>query len=205
VATEATFRLLQIASREERPLSWTDFELSPWLVLVIGLLLAFAGRALVLFQFALLGALVGAAAASTLLTGVLISGWVPPPDWPLEWLRIGAMIVGALVGWALAGLARRLALFVLGAAAGAAALPQIAAPWADSLPAGLLWLVGAFLGGVLLLALEGPLLKLGTAILGGLLVASALAVILAPEDAGLVPLMGLGVATLGAVVQLARR
>jgi hypothetical protein len=186
-------------------LSWTDFELSPWLVLVIGLLLAFAGRALVLFQFGLLGALVGAAAASTLLTGVLISGWVPPPDWPLEWLRIGAMIVGALVGWALAGLARRLALFVLGAAAGAAALPQIAAPWADSLPPGLLWLVGAFLGGVLLLSLEGPLLKLGTAILGGLLVASALAVILAPEDAGLVPLVGLGVATLGAVVQLARR
>jgi hypothetical protein len=181
------------------------FEFSPWLLLLVGLLLAFAGRALVTFQFALLGALLGAAAASALVTTALLNGWIPPAGWPLEWLRIGALVLGALVGFALAGLLRRLALFILGAALGAAAIPQIAAYWALPISAEVLWLVGALVGGILLLAIEGPLLKLGTAILGGLLVASALSALLAPDDAGLALLAGLGVATLGAVVQLSRR
>jgi hypothetical protein len=64
--------------------------------------------------------------------------------------------------------------------------------------------VGAALGGVLMLALEGPLLKIGTAVLGGLLVTSALLALLPPEQAVFGSLAGLGVAIVGAVVQLKR-
>ena len=182
-----------------------ELRLGPGVFLLVGLLLAFFGRALVIFQLGLLGALLGAVAASALLTGALAAGLTPPPELSLELLRLGALLVGALVGWALAGLLRRVAVFLLGAAAGAAALTQAAGTWPELLPLWLAWLVGALLGGVLLLALEGPLLKLGTAVLGGLLVASALAALLPPEQTGLAPLGGLAVAAIGAVSQLAHR
>jgi hypothetical protein len=67
------------------------------------------------------------------------------------------------------------------------------------------WLLGALIGGVLGLVLQSPLLKVATAILGGLMVTSALTVLLAPEQAGLAPLAGIAVAVVGAVTQLARR
>ncbi|HZS00492.1 MAG TPA: hypothetical protein VFE37_17385 [Chloroflexota bacterium] len=179
--------------------------LSPWVFLVVGLLLAFAGRALVVLQINLLGALLGALAASAILAAVLAAGATPPPSVPLEALNLGALLLGAIVGWVLAGLLRRVAVFVLGAIVGSAAFVQAAAIWPDLLPAGVAWLVGAIVGGILLLALAGPLLKLGSAILGGLLVTSALAVLLPPDLAGAAPLAGLACAIVGAIVQLARR
>jgi len=179
--------------------------LSPWVFLLVGLLLAFAGRALVVLQISVLGALLGALAASAILAAVLGAGVTPPPEVPLEALNIGALIVGAILGWALAGLLRRVAVFVLGAIVGSAALVQAAAIWPDLLPGGVAWLVGAIVGGILLLALEGPLLKIGSAILGGLLVTSALTVLLPPDLAGAAPLVGLACAVVGAAVQLARR
>src|SRR5581483_10194901 len=159
--------------------------LSPWVFLVVGLLLAFAGRALVVLQINLLGALLGALAASAILAAVLAAGATPPPSVPLEALNLGALLLGAIVG--------------------SAAFVQAAAIWPDLLPAGVAWLVGAIVGGILLLALAGPLLKLGSAILGGLLVTSALAVLLPPDLAGAAPLAGLACAIVGAIVQLARR
>ena len=179
--------------------------LSPWVFLVVGLLLAVAGRALVVLQISLLGALLGALAASAVLAAALAAGLTPPPGVPLEALNIGALIVGAILGWLLAGLLRRVAVFVLGAIVGSAALAQAATIWPDLLPAGVAWLIGAVVGGILLLALEGPLLKIGSAVLGGLLVTSALAVLLPPDLAGAAPLAGLACAVVGAAVQLARR
>jgi hypothetical protein len=179
--------------------------LSPWVFLLVGLLLAFAGRALVVLQINLLGALLGALAASALLAAALAAGVVPPPDVPLEALNVGALLVGAILGWVLAGMLRRVAVFVLGAVVGSAALAQAALIWPDLLPAGVAWIVGALVGGILLLALEGPLLKVGSAILGGLLVTSALSVLLPPDLVGWAPLAGLAAAVVGAAVQLARR
>jgi hypothetical protein len=177
--------------------------LSPWVFLIVGLLLAFAGRALVVLQISLLGALLGALAASALLAAALAGGVTPPPDLPLDALNLIALLVGALVGWMLAGLLRRVALFVLGAIVGSAAFVQAAALWPDLLPGGLAWLIGAIVGGILLLALEGPLLKLGTAILGGLLITSALAVLLPADLVSFAPFAGLACAVLGAATQLA--
>lgn len=182
-----------------------QFTLSPWVFLLVGLLLAFAGRALVVLQISLLGALLGALAASAVLAAALAQGLAPPPSVPLEALNLGALLVGAVLGWVLAGMLRRVAVFVLGALVGSAALAQAATIWPDLLPDGVAWIVGALVGGVLLLALEGPLLKLGTAILGGLLVTSALAVLLPPDLAGWAPLAGLAAAVVGGAVQLARR
>ena len=182
-----------------------ELRLGPGVFLLVGLLLAFFGRALVVFQLALLGALFGAAVASGLLMVALAAGWTPPPDLPLDVVRIVALVVGALGGWWLAGLLRRAALFLLGGAAGATALTQVAATWPELLPAAVAAPVGAVLGGVLLLALEGPLLKLGTAVLGGLLVASALTALLPGEYTALAPLGGLTAGGIGAVTQLAPR
>jgi hypothetical protein len=181
-----------------------ELTLNVWVFLLVGLLLAFAGRVLVIFQIALLGALLGAVAAGALLDAALAGGLALPPDWPLGLVHLGALLIGAVVGWVLAGLLRRVAVFILGALVGAAALTQAAAIWPDLLPTGVAWLLGAVLGGILMLALEGPLLKVGTAILGGLLVASALATLLPPEQAGLAPLGGLAVAVVGALTQLGR-
>jgi hypothetical protein len=100
---------------------------------------------------------------------------------------------------------RRVAVFLLGALVGAGALAQLATLWPDLIPGAAAWVLGAILGGVLLLALEGPLLKLGTAVLGGLLVTSALTALLTPDQAGLASLAGLGVAVAGAIIQLTRR
>jgi hypothetical protein len=176
--------------------------LSPWLFLLIGLLLAFFGRALVVLQIALLGALLGAAAGSGLLLALLAGGMPPPGGLSVAVLQLIAMVLGAIVGWVLAGLARRVAVFVLGALVGAAAAMQAVALWPGVVPAELAWLLGAILGGVLMLALEGPLLKVGTAVLGGLLTASALGALLPAEWVALAPLAGLGVAVLGALAQL---
>jgi len=182
-----------------------ELTLNVWVFLLVGLLLAFAGRVLVVFQIALLGALLGAVAAGALLDAALAGGLALPPDWSLDLVRLAALLVGALVGWVLAGLLRRVAVFILGAAVGVAALTQAAAVWPELLPTGLAWLLGAVLGGILMIALEGPLLKVGTAVLGGLLVASALAVLLPAEQAGPAPLGGLAVAIVGALTQLGRR
>ncbi len=182
-----------------------DFTVNAWIYLAVGLLLAFFGRGLVILQLGLLGALFGALGGSALLGLLVAQGLSLPPDVPLAWVQVGALLVGALVGWVLAGLVRRVAVFVLGAVVGGAALAQLGAGWPEVVPAGVAWLVGAFLGGILLLALEGPLLKLGTAVLGGLLVTSALSVLVAPEQAGLAALAGLGATVVGAVAQLARR
>ena len=55
-----------------------DLSLSPWLFLLLGLALAFFGRALVVLNIALLGALLGAAAGSALLSALLAAGMAPP-------------------------------------------------------------------------------------------------------------------------------
>lgn len=177
-----------------------DVTLYAWLYLLVGLLLAFFGRGLVILQLGLLGALLGALGASGLVALLLGLGLSLPPEAPAAWVQLGALLVGAVLGWVLAGLLRRVAVFALGALVGGAALAQVAAPWA--LPSGGAWLLGAALGGALVLALEGPLLKLGTAVLGGLLATSALTVLLPPEWLGLAGLLGLGITVGGAVVQL---
>jgi hypothetical protein len=179
-----------------------ELSLSPWLFLLLGLVLAFFGRALVVVNIAVLGALLGAVAGSALLSALLAAGMAPPGGLALEVLQIIALVLGAIVGWVLAGLVRRVAVFVLGAIVGAAALTQAAATWPGLLPPDLAWIVGALLGGVLMLALEGPLLKLGTAVLGGILVASALGSLLPPEWTAVAPLAGLAVAVLGAAAQM---
>ena len=178
-----------------------EFGIGPWVLLLVGLLLAFFGRALVVLQIALLGALLGAAGGLGLLTALINAGLPPPGGLSMEVLQLIAIVLGALVGWVLAGLVRRVAVFVLGAIVGAAALTQAAAVW-PALPHDFAWLLGAILGGVLMLALEGPLLKLGTAVLGGILVASALGALLPPEWVAVAPLAGLGAAVLGALAQL---
>jgi hypothetical protein len=184
----------------------TELSLNAWIFLLVGLLLAFFGRALIILQINLLGALLGALGGSSLLALLLNGGLTVPPEVPLYWLQVGAMLIGALVGWVLASMLRRVAVFVLGALAGGAALSQVAAvAWPGALPDPLAWLIGAVVGGVLMLALEGPLLKLATAILGGLLVTSALTALLPPEQAGAASLAGLAAAVVGAGVQLARR
>ncbi len=178
-----------------------QFGIGPWVLLVVGLLLAFFGRALIVLQIGLLGALLGAAGASALLAALLNGGMAPPGGLPVALLQLIALVLGAIVGWVLAGLVRRIAVFVLGAIVGAAALTQAAAIW-PVLPHDWAWRRGAILGGVLTLALEGPLLKLGTAALGAILVASALGALLPPEWVGVAPLAGLGAGVLGAVAQL---
>src|SRR5205085_12694920 len=84
--------------------------LGPWTFLLVGLLLAFAGRVLVVLQLNLLGALLGALAASGVLAAALAGGLAPPPNIPVEALQVGALLVGAILGWVLAGLLRRVAL-----------------------------------------------------------------------------------------------
>jgi hypothetical protein len=182
------------------PLS--DLGLGPWVFLLLGLALAFFGRALVVVNIAVLGALLGAVDAVGLLSALLAGGLAPPGGLAVEVLQLIALLLGAIVGWVLAGLVRRVAVFVLGAIVGAAALTQAAATWPGLLPPELAWIVGAILGGVLMLALEGPLLKLGTAVLGGILVASALGSLLPPEWTAAAPLAGLAAAILGAVAQM---
>jgi len=177
-----------------------ELGIGPWVLLVVGLLLAFFGRALVVLQIALLGALLGAAGAVALLTALVSGGMPPPAGLPMAVLQLIAIVLGAIIGWVLAGLVRRIAMFVLGAIVGAAALTQAALIW-PVLPQEFAWLLGAILGGVLMLALAGPLLKLATAALGGILVASALGALLPPEWVAVAPLAGLGAAVLGAVAQ----
>ena len=179
-----------------------ELSLSPWLFLLLGIVLAFFGRALVVLNIALFGALLGAAAGSALLSALLAAGMAPPGGLAVGVLQIIAIVLGALVGWVLAGLVRRVAVFILGALVGAAALSQAAATWPGLASPDLAWIIGAIIGGVLLLALEGPLLKLGTAVLGGILVASALGSLLPPELTIFAPLAGLAVAVLGAAAQM---
>jgi len=170
--------------------------LSPWIVLLLGLALAFFGRALVLLQFGLFGALLGALAALALLDS--LAG----PGGASDLFRLVALLVGAVIGWAFAGVLRRVAVFVLGALVGASALLRLVP--SEVLAPGLAWLVGALVGGLLLVVLESPLLKLATAALGGLVVASAAAALLPPPAGALPWLCGLGAAVLGAIAQLTR-
>jgi hypothetical protein len=186
-------------------LSPSDPMVNAWIFLLVGLALAFAGRALIILQIGIAGALLGALGASALLTAALAQGVALPPEVPVTWAQVGALLIGAAIGWVLAGMLRRVAVFLLGALVGAGALAQLATLWPDLIPGAAAWVLGAILGGVLLLALEGPLLKVGTAVLGGLLVTSALTALLTPDQAGLASLAGLGVAVAGAITQLTRR
>jgi hypothetical protein len=170
--------------------------LSPWIALLLGLLLAFFGRGVVVLQVRLFGALLGALAALTVVAS--LSG----PERPAELLRLAALGLGAVIGWVLADALRRGAVFVLGAAVGAGALGRLLPP--EVLAPPLVWLVGALLGGLLLVTLESPLLKLATAALGGLVVAGAVAGLLPPNAEPLPWLCGLAAAVLGAGAQLAR-
>ncbi|HLI26911.1 MAG TPA: hypothetical protein VKZ60_07570 [Chloroflexota bacterium] len=169
---------------------------SPWIALALGLALAFGGRALVLLQIRLFGALLGALAALAVATSLAGPG---PSD---DLLRLAALGLGALIGWGLADALRRVAVFVLGAAVGAGALGRLLPP--DVLAPPLAGLVGAVLGGLLLVTLESPLLKLATAALGGLVVAGAAAALLPPPPGALPWLCGLAAAVLGAGAQLVR-
>jgi hypothetical protein len=171
--------------------------LSPWIALLLGLLLAFFGRGVVVLQVRLFGALLGALAALSVVASL---GGPAQPD---ELLRLAALGLGAVIGWVLADALRRVAVFVLGAAAGAGTLARLLPP--DEVAPPLAWLVGVLLGGVLLVTLESPLLKLATAALGGLVVAGAVAALLPPGAEPLPWLCGLAAAVLGAGAQLARR
>src|SRR5919202_1462676 len=73
--------------------------IGPWVLLLVGLLLAFFGRALVVLQIALLGALLGAAGGLGLLTALINAGLPPPGGLSMEVLQLIAIVLGALVGW----------------------------------------------------------------------------------------------------------
>src|SRR3954454_15029019 len=100
-----------------------ELSFSPWLFLLLGLALAFFGRALVVLNIALLGALLGAAAGSALLSALLAAGMAPPGGLAVEVLQLIALVLGALVGWVLAGLVRRAAVVGVGADVRGAAPP----------------------------------------------------------------------------------
>jgi hypothetical protein len=193
------------AAREER-LPATELELGPWLLLLAGVLLAFFGRTLVVLQLAVLGALIGAMLAVGLVDQSLGSAPDSPfASAPTLW-RLGALVVGAVVGWLLAGLVRRVAVFVIGAAiGGAAALGTLAQWWSGTIAPGVAWLIGAVVGGIALLVLEGPLLKLATAALGAFLVAGATSELFFASTSEIPLLIGLAVGVLGAAMQLAAR
>jgi hypothetical protein len=179
-----------------------SFDLGPWIALLLGLALAFFGRALVLLQLGLLGALLGLLGANGLYTLLVAPSLGASLGSSAELVRLLALLGGAVVGWGLASLLRRLGVFVLGAIVGGGALSVLVQQ--AGVPAELAWWGGALVGGVLGLLLESPLLTVGTALLGGLVVASAASVLLAAPSGALPLLIGLGVAVLGAGAQLAR-
>lgn len=148
---------------------------------VVGLLYAFVGYLLLRFLVGLTGFVIAGAVSAALVQLIV-------PDAPVAMLAAG--LLGGLCGAFAMVFLYRMAVFLVGGAAVFllaqpffADRPEIWAPWA---PVGI-----GFLGGILAVALERPILIVATAILGGrLVVHGAVLLILGPGSAQYLELNG---------------